>query len=280
MIRNKEERVIMMNELPNCIQVEHINKKFTRVVKADEPKKKWQKNRTTKEEFLAVNDVSFTAEKGQIYGILGPNGAGKTTLLRMLGGILTPTSGNLRVMGYDYEKDKEKAKRQIGYLSGNTKLYGRLSPRELFHIFGELYEMSREEIDKAIEEVTKVLNLEGFIDNRIENLSTGQTQRISIARCLLHSPEMYILDEPTLGLDVLSSQDIIQFMKKEREKGKIVLYSTHYMEEAESLCDQVLMLHEGRIIAEGKPRELMQAVGIDNLRDLFIYYATGEGGRS
>ena len=270
----------MMNELPNCIQVEHINKKFTRVVKADEPKKKWQKNRTTKEEFLAVNDVSFTAEKGQIYGILGPNGAGKTTLLRMLGGILTPTSGNLRVMGYDYEKDKEKAKRQIGYLSGNTKLYGRLSPRELFHIFGELYEMSREEIDKAIEEVTKVLNLEGFIDNRIENLSTGQTQRISIARCLLHSPEMYILDEPTLGLDVLSSQDIIQFMKKEREKGKIVLYSTHYMEEAESLCDQVLMLHEGRIIAEGKPRELMQAVGIDNLRDLFIYYATGEGGRS
>lgn len=262
-----------MGDINDCIKVDHLYKRFTRVVKDEDQKKLFGKVKTKKEDFYAINDVSFSAQKGQIYGILGPNGAGKTTLLRMLGGILTPTEGKLSVMGYDYEKEKEKAKGVIGYLSGNTKLYGRLSARELFTVFGELYEMSKEEIAQSIENVTKVLNLSEFVDNRIENLSTGQTQRISIGRCLIHSPEVYILDEPTLGLDVLSSQDIIQFMKKERERGKIVLYSTHYMEEAESLCDQILMIHEGRIIAEGKPKDLMEQEGIDNLRDLFVHYA-------
>lgn len=138
----------------------------------------------------------------------------------MLGGILTPTSGVIKVMEYDYETQRELAKKKIGYLSGNTKLYGRLSPRELFRTFGELYEMSKEEIENAINEVTNIMNLHSFLDNRIENLSTGQTQRVSIARCLLHSPEVYIFDEPTLGLDVLSSKDIIEFMKGERAKGK------------------------------------------------------------
>jgi len=265
-----------MDNRIECIKVEHIYKRFTRVVKDENQKKHLGKIRTKKEDFYAINDVSFTAKKGQIYGILGPNGAGKTTLLRMLGGILTPTEGKLNVLGFDYAREKEKAKGVIGYLSGNTKLYGRLSARELFTVFGELYEMSKEEIACSIDEVIQVLNLGEFIDNRIENLSTGQTQRISIGRCLIHSPEVYILDEPTLGLDVLSSQDIIQFMKKERERGKIVLYSTHYMEEAESLCDQILMIHEGKIIAEGKPKDLMQQEGIDNLRDLFVHYANGQ----
>lgn len=265
-----------MEDINECIKVDHIYKRFTRVVKDEAQKKRLGKIKTKKEDFYAVNDISFTAKKGQIYGILGPNGAGKTTLLRMLGGILTPTEGSLSVMGYDYEKNKAKAKAVIGYLSGNTKLYGRLSARELFTVFGELYEMPKDEIARSIEQVVEILNLGEFIDNRIENLSTGQTQRVSIGRCLIHSPEVYIFDEPTLGLDVLSSKDIIQFMKQERERGKIVLYSTHYMEEAESLCDQILMIHEGRIIAEGKPKDLMQQEGIDNLRDLFVHYANGQ----
>ena len=255
------------------IEINHVYKKFVRTVKKEAEQGKWRKIGTQKEEFWAVEDISFKAKKGQIYGILGPNGAGKTTLLRMLAGILTPTSGTLEVMGHNYEKDREKAKRRIGYLSGNTKLYGRLSPRELFTIFGELYEMSQEEINAAINEISTVLNMESFLDNRIENLSTGQTQRTSIGRCLIHSPEVYILDEPTLGLDVLSSQDIISFMKEEKKKGKTVLYSTHYMEEAETICDEILMIHKGKIIAKGTPKELKEQTGIDNLRDLFIHFA-------
>lgn len=257
------------------IEVENLCKSFTRTVKDENTKKK--KFKTKKEEFLAVNNISFKAEKGEIVGILGPNGAGKTTLLRMLGGILTPTSGSIKIAGKDYSIDKNIAKKEIGYLSGNTKLYNRLSPRELLTTFGNLYEMPKIEIEKSIEEICKIMNMEEFIDNRIENLSTGQTQRTSIARCLIHSPNIYIFDEPTLGLDVISSKSIIDFMKSEKEKGKTVLYSTHYMEEAETLCDRIIMVHKGSIIAYGSSSELKEKYEVDNLRDLFIQLASERG---
>ena len=258
----------------NIIEVSSLSKAFTRTVKVEgKNKKKLGKIKTKKEDFFAVNDINFTAKKGEVYGILGPNGAGKTTLLRMLGGILTPSSGSINIADIDYEIDRSLAKKKLGYLSGNTKLYGRMTPRELFRTFGQLYDMSSEEINTATQLVIKTMRLEDFIDNRIGNLSTGQTQRVSIARCLIHSPEIYIFDEPTLGLDVLSSRDIIDFMKKEREKGKTVLYSTHYMEEAETLCDRLIMIHTGKIIAEGTPQELKEKTGKDNLRDVFIHYA-------
>lgn len=261
------------------IEVDKLCKSFTRVVKDDKNKssiKKLKKIKTKKEDFLAVNNISFRVEEGEIVGILGPNGAGKTTLLRMLGGILTPTSGNISVSGYDYSVDRNSAKKEIGYLSGNTKLYGRLSPRELLTTFGSLYEMTKEEIEGSIENVVKVMDMNEFIDNRIENLSTGQMQRTSIARCLIHSPKVYIFDEPTLGLDVLSSASIIDFMKNEKLIGKTVLYSTHYMEEAEILCDKILMIHNGKIIASGTPQSLKEKLGVNNLRDVFINLARME----
>ena len=257
------------------IEVENLCKSFTRTVKDENIKKK--KFTTKKEEFLAVNNISFKAEKGEIVGILGPNGAGKTTLLRMLGGILTPSSGSIKIGGKDYSIDKNIAKKEIGYLSGNTKLYNRISPRELLTTFGSLYEMPKKEIEKSIEEICKIMNMEEFIDNRIENLSTGQTQRTSIARCLIHSPNIYIFDEPTLGLDVISSKSIIDFMKSEKEKGKTVLYSTHYMEEAEILCDKIIMVHKGSVIAYGSSSELKEKYEVDNLRDLFIQLANERG---
>ena len=262
------------------IEVKNLCKAFTRVVKDDSASKKKLKSKkfkTRKEEFLAVDNISFKAEKGEILGILGPNGAGKTTLLRMLGGILTPTSGNIKIAGYDYNIDKNLAKKEIGYLSGNTKLYNRFSPRELLTTFGNLYEMSKDDIEQSINEVIKVMDMEKFIENRIENLSTGQTQRTSIARCLIHSPKIYIFDEPTLGLDVISSKSIIDFMKNEKENGKTVLYSTHYMEEAETLCDKILMIHQGEVIAYGTPKELKDTSKVDNLRDLFIKLASERG---
>ncbi len=261
------------------IEVNNLCKVFTRVVKDESSKKKKRltKLKTKKEDFLAVNNVTFKAKEGEILGILGPNGAGKTTLLRMLGGILTPTSGSINVDGYDYSIDKNVAKKEIGYLSGNTKLYNRLSPRELLTTFANLYEMPKEEIEKSIKQVIDIMDMESFIDNRIENLSTGQTQRTSIARCLIHSPKVYIFDEPTLGLDVISSKSIIDFMKNEKEKGKTVLYSTHYMEEAETLCDRIMMIHKGEVIAMGTPKELKEKTNTNNLRDVFITLASERG---
>ncbi len=221
--------------------------------------------------FSAVNHVSLRVREGEIVGVLGPNGAGKTTLLRMLGCLMLPTEGVIR-----YEDEQKNLltkqndiKRQIGYLSGNTKLYGRLSTRELLTITGNIYGLSTEEIEQRIEKIIEILSLQDFVDNRIEKLSTGQTQRASISRCLIHSPKLYIFDEPTLGLDIMSSSAIIDFMQKEKARGKAVLYSTHYMEEAEMLCDRIMMLSHGRVIAQGTMDEIYAQTGCENLRSAF-----------
>lgn len=243
------------------IQAEGLVKTFTRTEK---------KNKKT--EFNAVDGISLQIREGEILGVLGPNGAGKTTLLRMLGKLMNPTQGTVSILDDNGEEiiNDIEIKKRIGYLSGNTKLYKRLSGRELLMMLGDIYDLNAETTAERIDEITEVLNLSEFIDNRIERLSTGQTQRISIARCLVHSPRYYIFDEPTLGLDIISSKSIIEFMKREREAGKSVLYSTHYMEEAEFLCDRIIMVHKGRVIAKGTPDELKQETQTGNLRDTFL----------
>ncbi len=246
------------------IEARQLCKRFTRLVN-DKDKK------SRKEEFFAVDHVDIDAREGEILGVLGPNGAGKTTLLRMLGNLLEPGSGYVHIIDGEGERitDPIKIKSCIGYLSGNTRLYGRLSARELMHTIGEIYGMDEESRKARIDTIIDVLNMKDFVDNRIERLSTGQTQRANIARCLVHSPGIYIFDEPTLGLDILSSEAIVEFMKSEKENGRTVLYSTHYMEEAQYLCDRVLMMYRGRIIADASPAELMEQTGTDNLRDTF-----------
>lgn len=232
-----------------------------------------------KVDFNAVDGISISVEKGEILGILGPNGAGKTTLLRMLAGLMIPTSGEVTVTDEEgtASKDSISVKRSIGYLSGNTKLYGRMSVRELLKIFGTMYEIDEEELDTRIEKITEVLGMESFVDNRIERLSTGQTQRASIARTIIHDPEIYIFDEPTLGLDIISSSAIIKFMKSEKERGKTVIYSTHYMEEAEYLCDRIIMLNKGKIICNASPEALKTENGVSNMRDAFYRIIESEG---
>ncbi len=246
------------------IEATGLCKSFTRLVN-DAGKK------SRKEEFFAVDHVDIDAKEGEILGVLGPNGAGKTTLLRMLGTLLEPGEGVVRIIDESGEEisDPIRIKNCIGYLSENTRLYGRLSTRELMQTIGEIYGMEAEQRDKRIEDIIEVLDMGGFVDNRIERLSTGQTQRANIARCLIHSPGIYIFDEPTLGLDILSSEAIVNFMKKERDAGRTVLYSTHYMEEAQYLCDRVIMLYKGRIIANASPSSLMEQTATDNLRDTF-----------
>ncbi len=230
-----------------------------------------QGRKTKKEEFLAVNHVSLEAHPGEIIGILGPNGAGKTTLLRMLGMLMTPTSGEIRLTDRAGQEitDLTQRKQTIGYLSGNTKLYPRFSIREYLKFLGELYGYSKEKIEERTDEIFRVLDMHAFGDNRIDKLSTGQTQRASIARCLMADPDLYILDEPTLGLDILSADAIIHFMKGQKEQGKTVLYSTHYLEEAQFLCDRIYMICGGRIAAHGTPAELMERTGTQSLREAF-----------
>ena len=249
------------------IIVENLVKTFTR----NEKKNK-------KSEFNAVDGISLTVKEGEIVGILGPNGAGKTTLLRMMSRLMNPSGGMVSIrIGNEEITDDIEVKRHIGYLSNNTKLYGRLSAREFLQMLGILYGMSEEDTERRIQEISGVLSMESFLDNRIERLSTGQTQRGSIARCLVHDPQVYIFDEPTLGLDIISSAAIIDFMKGERERGKTVLYSTHYMEEAEFLCDRIVMIYHGKIISEGTPAELRTQTGKNSLREIFAELISREG---
>ena len=224
-----------------------------------------------KQEFLAVDHVSLEANKGEIVGILGPNGAGKTTLLRMLGNLMSPTEGEIHLyneVGEEIE-DVLKRKEAIGYLSGNTKLYPRFSVREYLSFLGEIYGMDKDEIKKRVEDLVTMFSMEEFADNRIEKLSTGQTQRASICRCLMSDPRLYILDEPTLGLDILSADTIINFMLQQKKEGKAILYSTHYLEEAEAICDRIYMIFQGKIVAHGTPSQLMESTNSKNLRAAF-----------
>lgn len=199
-------------------------------------------------EINAVLPTDLTIHKGEIFGLLGPNGAGKTTFLRMLSTVLTPTSGTASLNGFDIKAQPNAVKKSIGFLSGNTKLYGRLTPRELLDYFGRLYEMPGIQIRRRAEEIFELLEMSEFVDQRIEKLSTGQTQKTSIARCILHDPRIFIFDEPTLGLDILTSRTILNFMRSAAETGKTILLSTHYMQEAELMCSRIGLFHRGKIL--------------------------------
>lgn len=218
----------------------------------------------------AVRGASFSVESGEIFGLLGPNGAGKTTLLRMLGTIITPTGGECRIMGTPTREHPDAVRRHIGFLSGNTKLYGRMTGREILRYFGRLYGMPEEAIGRRTEALCDLFQMEDFIGRRCETLSTGQTQRLSIARVLLHDPPVLIMDEPTLGLDIMSSRTIIEFIRDAKARGKAVIFSTHYMTEAESLCDRIALMHEGRIFAEGTLGELLERTGARDLQAAFL----------
>ena len=241
------------------INIKNVTKKFIKTNKKKE-----------RLEFTAVNDLTFDVKEGEILGILGPNGAGKTTILRMIAGIMTPNKGSITIDDLTYEKNETDIKKMIAYLSGNTKIYGTISPYELLKMCTEIYDVPSSEIDTRIKEISKILNMNSFLYNRIEKLSTGQTQRVNIARCLVHNPKYYILDEATSGLDIITSQIILNFIKSEKEKGKTILYSTHYMEEAENICDMIIMINKGKIIATGTPEQIKKDTKTTNLRDAFF----------
>jgi len=221
-------------------------------------------------ETVAVNAVSFRVQRGEIYGLLGPNGAGKTTTLRMISGLLRPTAGRVLIDGIDVSDRPEQVKRRIGYLTANTGLYARLTPRELLEYFATLYGLARQPAGRRIAELVDWLGMREFLKLRCGALSSGQKQRVSIARALIADPPILILDEPTLGLDVLSNRLILGLVREQADAGKAVLLSTHALDEIESMCRQIGLIHRGRLIAEGTLEQLRGQTGRPRLSGIFL----------
>ncbi len=246
------------------LEVKNITKEFS---------KKIDKKQSVK--FLADDDISFTAKEGEIVGILGPNGAGKTTLLRIIAGIMKESSGEVIIDKRSHKSESISIRKDIAFLTGNTKLYKDISPYELLKMCGEYYGIFGNELEKRIDAIVEKFDMKEFLHQKIDTLSTGQYQRTSISRCCVHDPKYYILDEPTSGLDVISSKVILDFVKEAKTQGKTVLYSTHYMEEAENICDKIVMINKGKVIIIGTPEEIRKKTKTTNLRDSFFALVGG-----
>jgi sodium transport system ATP-binding protein len=218
----------------------------------------------------AVEDLSFEAHAGEVFGLLGSNGAGKTTALRMLATILTPTAGTAEVAGYDIVQSPAEVRRRVGFLSGDMGHYHRLSPREVLTIFAELNGLPRPTAKKRVEELIERFEMTSYADSRVDTFSTGMKQRAAIARVLVHDPPVLIFDEPTAGLDVPTAQIIESFISQTKSAGKCVVLSTHIMEEAEYLCDRIAVVHAGKLQALGTMDELRARTGKHRLREIFL----------
>jgi sodium transport system ATP-binding protein len=224
----------------------------------------------------AVEDVSFSVRGGEIFGLLGPNGAGKTTTLRMLVTLLRPDRGWARVCGYDTTQAAEEVRRRVGYQTGDTQLYERLTPVEFLEYFGRLQGMPIQAVRRRVEELTGELGFGSYRGRLCGTLSTGQKQRVSIARALLHDPPVLILDEPTSGLDIVSAQFVVELLSRLRAEGRAILYSTHIMSEVELLCDRVAVIHGGRLRAMAPLAELIAQTGESGLTRAFLSLIAAE----
>jgi len=218
----------------------------------------------------AVHALSLHVHPGEVVGLLGPNGAGKTTTLRMLAGILTPTSGRASVCGHDTVNEALAAKRKLGFLSGDTALYQRLTPREILTFFGRLHELPEARIAERTQEIIGLLRMTDFADRPCGTLSSGQQQKANIARTILHDPPVLILDEPTASLDIVTGRFILSAIQEARAAGKAVLFSTHIMGEAEYLCDRIMLIHAGKVQAEGTLEQLRAMHERHSLTDIFL----------
>jgi ABC-type multidrug transport system ATPase subunit len=218
----------------------------------------------------AVDALTLSVARGEVYGLIGPNGAGKTTALRMLAGLMQPTSGAAEICGFDLEQRSSEAKACLGFLTGTTGLYARLTVTELLRYFGELYGLSGVTLGARVAAVTGMLHIEHLRGRKCGGLSTGERQRVSLARAMLHDPAALILDEPTSGLDVVASRFVGEFIRDARARGRAILLSTHYMTEAELLCDRIGLLHRGVLQREGPPATLKAELGVGSLEEAFL----------
>ncbi|MFI4849954.1 MAG: ABC transporter ATP-binding protein [Gimesia chilikensis] len=223
-----------------------------------------------KQDVLAVDHISFAVETGEVYGLLGPNGAGKTTTLRMILGLLKPTSGDAEVEGFRVSTHPDEIKRRVGLVSTSAGLYQWLTPREILSFFADVYGVSSAQAEDRIARLSELFRLSEFLDRRSATLSTGQKQRVNLARSLIHDPPVMLMDEPTRGLDVVGSKVIFDYIDHLRDEGKAVIVCTHRLDEAEQLCDRFGLLYQGRKSYEGTLEELQQCTSCQTLTQIFL----------
>lgn len=244
------------------IQINNLTKSFT-----SKTGKGFKKETLT---VNAVNDVSFECKPGRIFSLLGPNGAGKTTTLRMIAGIINPTSGNAIVDNLDISKNNDEVKKRIGFLTGSTGLYERLNPDETLDFFGKLYKLPESEYAERKAYLFEKLGINDFRKKRVGQMSTGMKQKVSIARTLIHDPEVLIFDEPTSGLDVITADSIIALIRESKENNKTVIFSSHIMSEVDLLCDDLAIISKGSIIFNDSFSNFKKEMKADNLTQEFI----------
>lgn len=246
------------------IKVEQLTKEF---VLSRKLKKELN---TTADKAIAVKDVSFTCEPGKIFSLLGPNGAGKTTTMRMLSTIYKPTSGKIEIGGVDAVKHPQEARRKIGFLTGSTGLYARLTPNELIKYFADLYKVDKQDFEKRKKYLFDLMDMHEFQNKRIGKLSTGMKQKVSIARTMIHDPEIVVFDEPTSGLDVITAENIITLIRNCKEEGKTVIFSSHIMSEVDLLCDDLAIIHKGGLLYQGSMKAFKSNMEAPNITAEFI----------
>ena len=217
-----------------------------------------------------VEDVSFTVGEGRIFGLLGPNGAGKTTLMQMISTLLTPTEGDITIYGLNTKEQPREIRKKIGFLTSEVKLDPFSTPDKLFHFFGELYQLDRDLVEKRKEESFSRFSIGPFAKKKIIELSTGMRQKISIAISLIHNPPVVIFDEPTNGLDILTAHQVTDYLRELRDGGHIVLLSTHIFSVAQELCDELAVLVDGHIVAQGTVDSLLQTTGAATFEEAFF----------
>lgn len=244
------------------IQVQALHKSFT----------------TAKTVVKAVDGVSFEARDGEITGLLGPNGAGKTTTLRMLYTLMKPDSGRVLVDGRDTATEAEAVRRALGVLPDARGVYKRLTARENIAYFGELHGLDAATVAARTESLVQALNMQDFIDRRTEGFSQGQRTKTAIARALVHNPGNVILDEPTNGLDVMTTRGLREFLRQLRAEGRCVVFSSHIMQEVAALCDRIVIIARGQVVASGTADELRALTGEENLEDAFVKAIGSEEG--
>lgn len=225
---------------------------------------------TTDSKAVAVDGISFKCEPGRVFSLLGPNGAGKTTTLRMLSTIFKPTAGTIKIAGIDAIANPQEARRKIGFLTGSTGLYARLTPNEVVKYFADLYGISKEDFEERKDRLFTLLDMHDFQGKRIGKLSTGMKQKVSICRTMIHDPEVVVFDEPTSGLDVITAENIIKLIGDCKDAGKTVIFSSHIMSEVDLLCDDMAIIHKGKMLFNGTMHEFKKDMLADNLTAEFI----------
>ena len=246
------------------IQVENVSKQF----KLNKKQKKELK--TTASSINAVNGISFECKPGRVFSLLGPNGAGKTTTLRMMSTILSPTNGDIKICGHSVKEEPTEVRRKIGFLTGSTNLYDRLNPEEIVKYFGSLYGMDDQVFKERKEMLFEQLGINEFSKKRIAQMSTGMKQKVSIARSMIHDPDVVIFDEPTSGLDVITAHNIIELIRDCKNAGKTVIFSSHIMSEVDLLCDDLAIIAKGDLVYKGTMDEFRQENQGISLTEAFI----------